>query len=89
MAPRNPPPVWPWGGPIPPSVRLASVLNETWRERVDRRFQAIAAARPLDPKYSEEQNRQLMVCDAQHQADKEMLDEIHLMLRVLISRISQ
>lgn len=72
-----------------PTFGLAGVRSETWRERVARRFDEIAETRPLKDQFTEEQNRQLMVSDAQFQADKEMLDEIHLMLRMLCERTLQ
>lgn len=68
------------------TIGLASVHDETYRQRVQRIFADIAEKRPLDPKYNEEQNRTLMIVDAQEAAEKEMLDEIHLMLRFLVRR---
>lgn len=61
------------------------VSEETWSERVHRRFVALSATRPPDARFSAGQNRTLTREDAKYQADKEMLNEIHLMLRYLCS----
>lgn len=68
------------------TIGLAGVRDETWVQRVQRIFAGIAEKRALDPNYSEEQNRTLMIADAQCEADKEMLDEVHMMLRFLVRR---
>jgi hypothetical protein len=64
------------------------IITETWQARVTRRFGALLDERPFNPKFSDEQNRTLILSDAQFQADKEMLNEIHLMLRMLLRRKS-
>lgn len=64
-----------------------TVRDETWDERVSRRFSAIAEMAQLNPRFSEETNRLMMLQEAQFQADKEMLDEIHLMLRDMSPRM--
>jgi hypothetical protein len=61
-----------------------NITDETWGQRVQRVFADLANKRELDPKYTEEQNRQLMLADAQYRADKEMFDDIHYMLRQLL-----
>ena len=68
------------------TIGLDGVRDETYPQRVRRIFAEIAEKRPLDPKYSEERNRTLMIVDAQDAADKETMDEIHLMLRFLVRR---
>lgn len=68
------------------SILPDGVSTETWSQRVERRFKHIAETRPLDPIFSEDQNRSLMIDNAQFQADKEMLNEIHLMLRLILPR---
>lgn len=66
-------------------VQIPGVRDETWKQRVNRLFgEGINC--PFDPKYTDEQNRQLVIIDAQELAVREMNDEIHLMLRMLLRR---
>jgi len=64
-------------------VLIEGVSAEAWIDRVRRLYFAPRGSGPL----SAESERALAIGEAQDRANREMLDEIHLMLRHLCARI--
>lgn len=64
-------------------VVIEGVRDEAWIDRVRRLYFAPPGGGPL----SAEHERALAIGEAQDRAGREMLDEIHLMLRHLCTRI--
>lgn len=63
------------------------IRAETWVQRAERIMREAGPNAGADPRYSEQQNRNLRIINAQELASREMKDEIHLMLRILLLRV--